>query len=45
MINNLMRDFDIFRKTLNNSEIQKDIKRFDQLSGIKCMNFQKTNPK
>ena len=26
MINNLMRDFDLFRKTLNNSEIQKDIR-------------------
>ena len=40
MINNLMRDFDIFRKTLNNSEIQKDIKRFDQLSNKELMYYQ-----
>jgi len=32
MINNLMRDFDIYRKTLNNLEIKKDIMRFDKLS-------------
>jgi len=40
MINNLMRDFDIFRKTLNNSEIQKDIKRFDHLSNKELMYYQ-----
>ncbi len=40
MINNLMRDFDIYRKTLNNSEIQKDIKRFDQLSHKELIYYQ-----
>ena len=40
MTNNLMRDFDIFRKTLNNSEIQKDIKRFDYLSNKELMYYQ-----
>ena len=39
-INNLMRDFDIYRKTLNNSEIQKDIKRFDQLSDKEFIYYQ-----
>ncbi len=40
MINNLMRDFDIFRKTLNNFEIQKDIKRFNQLSKKELIYYQ-----
>ena len=40
MKNNLMRDFDIFRKTLNNSEIQKDLKRFDQLSNKELIYYQ-----
>ena len=40
MINNLMRNFDIYRKTLNNSEIQKDIKRFDQLSKKELIYYQ-----
>ncbi len=35
-----MRDFDIYRKTLNNSEIQKDIKRFDQLSHKELIYYQ-----
>ena len=39
-INSLMRDFDIYRKTLNNSEIQKDIKRFDQLSQKELIYYQ-----
>ena len=40
IINNLMRDFDIYRKTLNNSEIQKDIKRFDQLTHKELIYYQ-----
>ena len=40
IINNLMRDFDIFRKTLNNFEIQKDIKRFNQLSNKELIYYQ-----
>ncbi len=40
MINNLMRDFDIYRKTLNNYEIQKDIKRFDQLTHKELIYYQ-----
>ena len=35
-----MRDFDIFRKTLNNSEIKKDIKRFDRLSEKELIYYQ-----
>ena len=38
--NGLMRDFDIFRKTLNNSELKEDIKRFDQLSEKEKIYFQ-----
>jgi hypothetical protein len=38
--NNLMRDFDLFRKTLNNSELKEDIKRFDQLSEKEKIYFQ-----
>ncbi|GIR65551.1 MAG: hypothetical protein CM15mP70_06580 [Pelagibacteraceae bacterium] len=40
MINNLMREFDLYRKTLNNSEIKKDIMRFDQLSKKELMYYQ-----
>ena len=40
MINNLMREFDIFRKTLNNFEIKKDIMRFDKLSDKELMYYQ-----
>ena len=40
IMNNLMRDFDIYRKTLNNSEIQKDIKRFDQLTHKELIYYQ-----
>ena len=40
MINNLMRNFDIYRKTLNNSEIQIDINRFDQLSKKELIYYQ-----
>ena len=29
-----MRHFDLFRKTLNQQEIQKDLKRFDNLSSL-----------
>ena len=29
-----MRHFDLFRKTLNNKEIQKDLKRFDDLTSL-----------
>ena len=32
IVNSLMREFDLYRKTLNNSEIKKDIMRFDKLS-------------
>lgn len=39
-INSLMRDFDIYRKTLNTTEIQKDIKRFDQLSQKELIYYQ-----
>jgi len=39
-INNLMRDFDIYRKTLNNSEIQRDIKRFNKLSHKELIYYQ-----
>ena len=38
--NSLMRDFDLFRKTLNNSELKEDIKRFDQLSEKEKIYFQ-----
>ena len=40
MINNLMREFDLFRKTLNNFEIKKDIMRFDKLSDKELMYYQ-----
>ena len=32
--NDIMRHFDLFRKTLNQQEIQKDIKRFKNLSSL-----------
>ena len=38
--NSLMRDFDLFRKTLNNSELKEDIKRFNQLSEKEKIYFQ-----
>jgi hypothetical protein len=40
MVNNLMREFDLFRKTLNNFEIKKDILRFDKLSNKELMYYQ-----
>ena len=40
MVNNLMREFDLFRKTLNNFEIKKDILRFDKLSNKEFMYYQ-----
>ena len=40
VINSLMRDFDLFRKTLNNSELKEDIKRFNQLSEKEKIYFQ-----
>ena len=40
MVNNLMREFDFFRKTLNNFEIKKDILRFDKLSNKELMYYQ-----
>ena len=38
--NSLMRDFDLFRKTLNNSELKEDIKGFNQLSEKEKIYFQ-----
>ena len=32
--NDIMRHFDLFRKTLNQQEIQKDLKRFSNLSSL-----------
>ncbi len=40
IINSLMREFDLFRKTLNNFEIKKDIMRFDKLSEKELMYYQ-----
>ena len=40
IVNNLMREFDLFRKTLNNSEIKKDIIRFNKLSDKELMYYQ-----
>ena len=40
MINSLMRKFDLYRKTLNNLEIKKDIMRFDELSDKEFMYYQ-----
>jgi len=34
LCNDIMRDFDLFRKTLNQQEIQKDLKRFSNLSSL-----------
>jgi len=40
MVNSLMREFDLFRKTLNNLEIKKDIMRFDELTEKELMYYQ-----
>ena len=34
LCNDIMRHFDLFRKTLNQQEIQKDLKRFSNLSSL-----------
>ena len=34
LCNDIMRHFDLFRKTLNQQEIQKDLKRFKNLSSL-----------
>ena len=34
LCNDIMRHFDLFRKTLNNKEIQKDLKRFSNLTSL-----------
>ena len=34
LCNDIMRYFDLFRKTLNQQEIQKDLKRFSNLSSL-----------
>ena len=34
LCNDIMRHFDLFRKTLNQQEIQKDIKRFSNLNSL-----------
>ena len=39
-VNSLMREFDLYRKTLNNLEIKKDIMRFDELSKKELMYYQ-----
>ena len=39
-INSLMREFDLYRKTLNNLEIKKDIMRFGELSKKELMYYQ-----
>ena len=39
-INSLMREFDLYRKTLNNYEIKKDIMRFNKLSEKELMYYQ-----
>ena len=39
-VNSLMREFDLYRKTLNNLEIKKDIMRFDELSEKELMYYQ-----
>ena len=40
IVNSLMREFDLYRKTLNNSEIKKDIMRFDKLSEKELIYYQ-----
>ena len=40
IVNSLMREFDLYRKTLNNLEIKKDIMRFDKLSKKELMYYQ-----
>ena len=39
-VNSLMREFDLYRKTLNNLEIKKDIMRFGELSKKELMYYQ-----
>ena len=39
-VNSLMREFDLYRKTLNNLEIKKDIMRFNELSEKEYMYYQ-----
>ena len=39
-VNSLMREFDLYRKTLNNLEIKKDIMRFDELTEKELMYYQ-----
>ena len=39
-VNSLMREFDLYRKTLNNLEIKKDIMRFNELSEKELMYYQ-----
>ena len=34
LCNDIMRHFDLFRKTLNQQEIQKDLKRFSNLTSL-----------
>ena len=34
LCNDIMRHFDLFRKTLNQQEVQKDIKRFSNLTSL-----------
>ena len=38
-VNSLMREFDLYRKTLNNLEIKKDIMRFNELSEKELMYY------
>ena len=40
LINDLMRTFDLYRKTLDNDEIEKDLRRFDNLSEKELMYYQ-----
>ena len=39
-VNSLMREFDLYRKTLNNLEIKKDIMRFNELSEKELMYYE-----
>ena len=39
-VNSMMREFDLYRKTLNNLEIKRDIMRFDELSEKELMYYQ-----
>ena len=40
IVNNLMREFDLYRKTLDNFEIKKDLMRFNKLSDKELMYYQ-----